>query len=290
MIFVDPLKLFIPADIISKMSELTKELKKVSVPNRSVFIEDGRKHSWGKAELVDAMQKVIGNKCWYSELELAGSDPNIDHFRPKGRVVEVDNNMARTGIYLDGYWWLAFEPLNYRLSAEHSNQRRVEATAGGKADFFPIRGSRAKELTPYPQIFEDILPLDPCSISDVSLMWFDPEGRPCYFPKNNIPNPADELRIKVTIWLYHLDKSKTAALRAKDINTFNGKLSLADTYYQLWNAAVPCLKSKASFDNIVAEIASLITDDARFAGAKRCALRIASSKYDWIDLSHALRY
>jgi hypothetical protein len=48
------------------------------------------------------------------------------------------------------------------------------------------------------------------------------------------------------------------------------------------------LKSKASFDREVAEIAELLADTSSFAGAKRCAVRIAMSQYEWIDSCQAL--
>lgn len=264
-------------------------LKSVAPADRAAYFASKQKTTWGDPALVKAFKAAVGNKCWYSEVELAGADPNIDHFRPKGRVVEVDDNMAKTGHVSGGYWWLAFEPLNFRLSSQHANQRRVDpATDGGKADFFPVKGDRTPDSTPYMKIFEDVLPLDPCSASDVSLIWFDPDGNPCCSPKNKHPSASDQLRIKATIWLYHLDKHDTASLRAKAVENIRTKLAQADTYYDLWNDPKPCLKSKASFDREVAEIAELLADTSSFAGAKRCAVRIAMSQYEWIESCQAL--
>lgn len=289
MIFVDHTKLAISPALREALKSATTQLLLQAPADRASFIKNNRNTTWGDPGLVAALKAAIGNKCWYSEIELGGADPNVDHFRPKGRVVEVNDEMVKTGQQIDGYWWLAFEPLNFRLSSQHANQRRVdEDTDGGKADFFPVKGDRAPAGTPYMQIFEDVLPLDPCSASDVSLIWFDPEGRPCYSPKQKHPKKEDELRLKATIWLYHLDKNDTAAPRAKAVEEVRRKLLLADNYYQMWNSAKPCLKSKASFDHEIAEIAELLANTSEFAGAKRCAVRLAMADYDWIESCQAL--
>ena len=289
MIFVDQKKVAISPGLRATLKSATAGLLLEKPDDRATYIKNNRNTTWGDPALVKALKAVIGNKCWYSEIGLGGADPNVDHFRPKGRVMDVNDEMVKTGLLLDGYWWLAFEPLNFRLSSQHANQRRVdEDTDGGKADYFPVKGDRAPACVPYMQIFEDVLPLDPCSASDVSLIWFDPEGRPCYSPNQKRPKKEDELRIKATIWLYHLDKNDTAAPRAKAVEEVRGKLFLADNYYQLWHSAKPCLKSKASFDNEIAEIAGLLADSAEFTGAKRCAVRLAMADYDWIESCQAL--
>jgi hypothetical protein len=160
-----------------------------------------------------------------------------------------------------------------------------DETEEGKADFFPVVGDRALPTTPYQQIFEAILPLDPCSASDVSLLWFDPDGKPAYSPKPGKSNVFNLQRVKATIWLYHLDKQDTAIPRSKAVADVRRKLKQANTYYLVWHSHVPCMKSKASFDK---EIAVELADTSPFTGAKRCTVRLAMSDYDWIDACQAL--
>jgi hypothetical protein len=289
VIFVNPTKVAIPLALRNALKAASATLTGKPPVERKKFFEDNRKSTWGHDTLVASLKAVVGNKCWYSEIDLGGADPNVDHFRPKGRVVEVDDNLQKTGHISDGYWWLAFELKNFRLAAQHSNQRRVdEETEGGKADFFPVVGERALPTTPYQQIFETILPLDPCSASDVSLLWFDPDGNPAYSPRTGKPNDFDRRRVKATIWLYHLDKRDTATPRSKAVAEVRRKLEQADNYYSLWRSAIPCMKSKTSFDKEVAEIAAALADTSPFAGAKRCAVRLAMSDYDWIEECQAL--
>ena len=254
---------------------------------RAEFVEGCRDDAWGHHEVVQALRDVAGNKCWYSEVHLEGADPNVDHFRPKGPVREVDRDLENTGTKCEGYWWLAFEPLNYRLASMHTNQRRTdEDTDGGKWDYFPIRGARAPVGTAWGEINEDVLPLDPCSPSDVRLLWFDPDGKPCPAKwKDRDADDRDVERVEATIWLYHLDKKELQGRRSGHVQGIRKDLRKANTDYQLWApcSAAPNLAAKASFDQKIAEIKTEIGDRADFAGAKRCAIRVAIADYPWIE-------
>lgn len=67
--------------------------------------------------------KYYGEKCWYSECSLEGSFGDIDHFRPKNKSTDEQKNE----ILPDGYWWLAYDYLNYRLSCEKAIEILVTA-------------------------------------------------------------------------------------------------------------------------------------------------------------------
>jgi hypothetical protein len=287
VIFINPDSLAIPAVREAGMIALTAVLAAKPAGERSQFIESNRDATWGHDDVLSALRAIAGNKCWYSEVHLEGADPNVDHFRPKGRVREVDAELQNTGVQSEGYWWLAFEPRNFRLASMHANQRRVDAdTEGGKWDYFPIRGARAVAGTGWGAIIEDVLALDPCSVTDVRLLWFDPDGKPCPAKwKHRDPDTRELERIKVTIWLYHLDKKELQARRSGHIQDIRKDLKKAHADYQLWAAgsANPNLQAKASFDEKLAEIRSKIADHAEFAGAKRCAVRTAIADYPWID-------
>lgn len=266
---------------------LTAELKRKPAAERAAFIKQHRKDTWGHPRLLEALRAVVGNKCWYSEVSLEGADPNVDHFRPKGGIREVDTDLQDTGTISPGYWWLAFELRNFRLTSMHANQRRVdETTEGGKWDYFPVRGPRAAEGTEWGCIIEDVLPLDPCSATDVSLLWFDPDGKPSVVRRRGgPPNTAEEERVRVTIWLYHLDKVEIQARRTQYVEDIRKDLRKADAYYKLWNptSSTPNLQAKNSFDIKVAEIKKKLADNAEFARAKQCAVQTAIVDYAWIE-------
>lgn len=287
MIFVNPDHLKLSAAWEGKAKALAQELLQKPANERAAFIEENREATWADAELITALRNIIGNKCWYSEVPLEGADPNVDHFRPKGRVREVDMNLQPTKATWVGYWWLAFDSRNYRLVSMHSNQRRVDKdTQGGKWDFFPIRGARAPEGTDCGAIHEDALALDPCLLTDVRLLWFDPDGKPGISRwKDKAPSPLDEVRVRATIWLYHLDKVEIQARRTSHVQDIRKDLRKADADYQLWgpHSAAPDLQAKHSFDKKVAEIKTKTSDTAEFAGAKRCAVRAAVADYPWLE-------
>ncbi|MDX2112046.1 MAG: hypothetical protein SFY80_17595 [Verrucomicrobiota bacterium] len=278
-------------DWIQNAKDLTQILKQKADGDRAEFINAKRVDTWGAPSLLESFRRVVGNKCWYSEVPLEGADPNIDHFRPKGDIREVDSQLQPTKVTTPGYWWLAFEYRNYRLTSMHANQRRVdEETEGGKWNFFPVRGARAQMLCEWGEIDEDTLALDPCSASDVALLWFDPYGTPCIsqWRKNNI-TPEDRDRVRVTIWLYHLDKNEIKTKRAAYIEEIRKDLQKANTSYLLWQNTVPKNRmAKNSFDQKVAEIRVKLADNAPFAAAKRCAVRIAMAEYPWIDEFHII--
>jgi hypothetical protein len=287
MIYINPDSISPGAAWEKRASDLTTELKRQPDTERSKFIEDHRDETWGHPTLLKALRAVVGNKCWYSEVPLEGADPNVDHFRPKGRVREVDENLQDTKRTSPGYWWLAFEPRNFRLASMHSNQRRVNKnTSGGKSDYFPIRGERAPEGTDWGCIVEDVLALDPCSASDVALLWFDPDGNPCIASWRDKPtSAANEERVRVTIWLYHLDKVEIQTKRAQHVEDIRKDLLKANVDYMLWDStsATPNIQAKNSFDKKVAEIKKKIDPKAEFAGAKQCAVRAAMADYQWIE-------
>ena len=108
MIHVDINKIRLSPEWEKRAKQLTCELKALAPDKRSDFIEKNREKTWGAKEVLDALRCIVGNKCWYSEVPLEGTDPNIDHFRPKGQVREVDVDLQNIRTTSSGYWWLAF--------------------------------------------------------------------------------------------------------------------------------------------------------------------------------------
>ena len=175
------------------------------------------------------------------------------------------------------------------ISAEVEKQPKAkvdETTAGGKWDFFPVRGPRTPEGTRWDLIEEDVLPLDPCSSSDVRLLWFDPDGKPCPATGKHTPIGKEDIdRVNATIWLYHLDKGDLHASRSAFVQGIQNDLEKANADYLLWNPAgrSPDLHARRAFDRKIAEIKEKISDKAEFAGAKRCVIRAAIADFPWIE-------
>jgi len=284
MIYINPRDIDFDPEWEAKARALTKELLKKKPVERAAFIKSKRVETWGNGALLKSLRDVVGNKCWYTEVPLEGADPNVDHFRPKGRIVEIDHStLEKTGDTSPGYWWLAFEPKNYRLSCMHSNQRRVdEETEGGKWDFFPVEGARAPEGTEWDLIEEAVLPFDPCSGTDMALLWFSPDGTPTL--KNSSPSDEEIRRLKVTIWLFHLDKNEIAQKRRDNVIDIYKDIKAADTEYKLWQKSGAAIGGvfKTRFDGAIAKIKSETRVTKPFARARQCAVLLSKADYPWI--------
>src|SRR5262245_62047027 len=96
MIYIDLNKITLSTEWDNRAKKLTRELEAMLPDERLDFIEKHREVTWGAHEVLEALRAIVGNKCWYSEVPLEGADPNVDHFRPKGQVREVDANLQNT--------------------------------------------------------------------------------------------------------------------------------------------------------------------------------------------------
>ncbi len=132
------------------------------------------KNPWKKFKVNFA--NTFGDKCWYTEAARIGTTNDVDHFRPKNAVKDqFGRHVARTNaagvVEYANYWWLAYEPLNYRYSCIFSNRANGD---GGKQEFFPLEDETTRAWTPScPYIREDVTFLDPCNSNDVQLIAFD---------------------------------------------------------------------------------------------------------------------
>ena len=287
MTFADLRKLLLSPHWVTQANTLTAELiQKTNMDDKKEFIEAQRDNTWAHPDLLASLKRVLGYKCWYSELPLEGHDPDVDHFRPKGRVREIDEiDKSLKGEWDGGYWWLAFEHRNFRLSSQHANQRRVDqrgGTDGGKSDYFPVDGTRCTNVTDYDLIQEQTLALDPCSPTDVALLRFNSDGKPeVRKGPNGLADPLEERRVKFSIWLFHLDKNDIVTRRKIHMEQVMQEFRNADWDYRNWKAGATV--SKASFDRRIIAIRDHLKDEAPLAGAARSMKRLLAAEFAWID-------
>jgi 8-oxo-dGTP pyrophosphatase MutT (NUDIX family) len=123
-------------------------------------------------------ERTYGTTCWYTECTNPGTDDDVDHFRPKGRVAERDDH--------GGYWWLALDWRNFRLSCHRANRRRINAEAGetfGKGDYFPVMDEAQRWMTPNDTWPEGPALLDPTDPGDPPVLTFDQHGYVALSPR-----------------------------------------------------------------------------------------------------------
>ena len=171
-------------DWLKESKRLTEELIKLhksgDIKARNKFIDDNSAH-WGRIK--DDLLKLSDGKCWFSEARDIFSHIDVEHFRPKKEVKEID------GTNRDGYWWLAFDYHNYRACGNVGNRK--------KGGWFPLRDGSIVSAYDRPcEESEEPYLLDPTDPDDVELLAFDEEGKA-------IPAPGiahwEQERVEVTI-------------------------------------------------------------------------------------------
>jgi hypothetical protein len=127
-----------------------------------------------------SLSELSSHKCWYSETPEGACEFEVDHFRPKNRSKNINGEI----ILPDGYWWLAYNIFNFRLSGSLVNRRRrdrfiADEEIKGKGDYFPLKLDECQASLPYGDLdFEINYLLDPTKFRDTTLLGFDKDGKP----------------------------------------------------------------------------------------------------------------
>lgn len=147
-----------PADWLEKAEALTNELK--AAPNKAARdkIIDDNAHLWG--EIKEWLEGFSNGKCWFSEARDTYSHWQVEHFRPKKQAREPER---------DGYWWRAFDYLNYRLCGGVGNAK--------KGCYFPLQIGTLPANCPEDNCDDEAhVLIDPIRKSDVDLITFSNGG------------------------------------------------------------------------------------------------------------------
>ncbi len=160
-----------------------------------------RRDAWGASDelwknpvLKRDFSTYFHNKCWYTEVDLTGSDVDIDHFRPKAAIKQYENYHYNS-VLEHGYDWLKNDVHNYRASCIYANRPRGE---GGKREWFPLKND-SPLLTPNGCGVELPLLLDPCVMNDVQLISFMCNDIGC-----TSSDSYDQEKVKVSSKIYNL--------------------------------------------------------------------------------------
>lgn len=212
---------------VAAAPDKSAELKKISNPWR-----------YFKDSFVDA----FGDKCWYTEAPRSGGVNPVDHFRPKNAVKDQAGQLVyrinQTGSKeYASYWWLAFEPLNYRYSCNVSNTANGN---GGKQEFFPLENEATRAWTPTCNYdLEDRTFLDPCDGDDVKLLAFDYEKGLAVTRFTEEQDPKAFKRFELSKKYYNLNERSVVAMRISKLNELIKDLNLLEN---TWGFA-PAIKA-----------------------------------------------
>lgn len=205
----------------------------------------------------DKLTQTLGNKCWYTEVEVTGMPLHVDHFRP-----------------IFHYLWLAYEPENYRVSCHFANSSTFNPTqgcVGGKCEEFPLLQPRLRANDSAGLVNELPVILDPCIASDCKLVAFRSDGLP-------IVNPAFEhdqvsvSRVEQSKILLNLDHPDFNSKREQLCNNITADV----------NAFEELPLNSPSREVIRSRLKQRLSSKAPFSSAARYYLCL-HREFDWVD-------
>ena len=226
----DPAKLDLREGWKDNAEAAEQEVQGAAPDERSTTINS---HSNLWKEVKPELKKIFHGKCWYTESPQAGTDVDVDHYRPKGHVAKIKKD--GTGEPHPGYWWLAFKLENYRYSCIYANRRRRDLESGetgGKADNFPLCDENNRAWCPEDDCFdEQPLLLDPCKRADVALLTFKDDGEAMpRFAKETRKRSFD--RANASIKYYNLNHSDFKKARIAIRDELSKRIENAERYFR----------------------------------------------------------
>lgn len=175
-----------PADWLAEAEDASKALRQAQTEDERKAVIERHEKLWRDERVRGWLLNLFHAKCWYSEAKDSVSSYHVDHFRPKGRVTDLNRENPEPG-----YWWLAFDWKNYRISGQLINSK--------KADVFPLRAGR-RATCDEPDSLELEYPtlLDPVS-DDACLISFEMDEDGCRAVAAVDAEPEQVLRASATI-------------------------------------------------------------------------------------------
>ena len=198
----------LPAGWEDRAAEALEQVERAGAVRRTAEVD---KYATLWRQLANYLAALSQDKCWYCETRFVRDDLSVDHFRPKGALYECPDQ--------EGYWWLAFDWTNFRLSCTFCNERRVDkegGTEGGKRTHFPVLpGSpRARPKQRPGNEFPELL--DPTCGPDPGLLIFTIDGgvEPRF---DDVPEDRGyrHRRARTSIQTYHLDHQRLVRARKR---------------------------------------------------------------------------
>jgi hypothetical protein len=270
----------------AKAKKAFKDVEKCSDEEKAKKVND---HSeiWSE-DIKVILLNVSDQKCWYCESKQVRSDNNVDHFRPKNSVIECPDHPL-------GYWWLAFNLTNYRLSCTYCNSYRKDReakTGGGKHDHFPLVDEALRALTkidsaemsmltnPMQGTGEISMLLDPMVKTDTGLIWFLPDGTA--IPKWNEKRESLQYkRATCSIELYHLNHTNLLELRRELCNYIGRLVEDGNVHFARYMNGDQ--SAWYSYNRVVEELSRTKEKSAEYSKTAQAMLIEYSKKYKWLE-------
>ncbi len=187
--------------------------------DRSDFFR--RRGSW--RVLKSWLSKQSSQKCWYCEAKSTRAPFDVDHFRPKSAVTVDRKKLSGE----NGYYWIAYEWWNFRLSCQRCNRPEDDETGEltGKANEFPVFDEARRCRSPDDAMFEEIPRLlDPCEEADCDLLSHGIDGE---LKPTALPGTWEFDRARYTIEVLGLNAYGTPEVKRKPWRILDDLIRLA---------------------------------------------------------------
>ncbi|MFG3553374.1 hypothetical protein ACGGAQ_03195 [Micromonospora sp. NPDC047557] len=258
------------ADLLPALAEAAAAVTAETDPIKRKDVIRRYQPAW--VALREEMSRLSHGKCWYTESKNLGADDDIDHFRPKGGVQGIPDH--------PGYYWLAFDWKNFRLSCHHANRpRRARGSSltGGKGARFPLLDESKRAFSEEDNLEAEMpLYLDPCDPEDPPQLTFWPNGESAVSPPYR-GDPVsmkrwDESRIGL-----HIDWPDFVDAR---IELYNKVERLVDRGSR--EAPTPGGHNSAAFKDVIRDLLELMKPSAEFSMAARAYIETFSHEW-WVE-------
>lgn len=267
MIYIDISK-FKPSDEWLKKSQDLQEQLLCFRDNKTKRDEIIKKNKKVWKELKKELKKLSYGKCWYSEAREIYSHYHVDHFRPKLEAVDTFNDKNSNK---DGYWWMAFEYTNYRLSGSVGNVK--------KSNHFAVKSNYAN--CPEDDISDEVIYfLDPTRPNDYKKLTVDEFG--VIKPSNPNKTSWDNIKATYTIeylHLYYPDLQEERRNKWKKTKILMDNIDIADAELNL----NPSASKEHKYNSLIEEMRKMIAPCEELSATVRACLK--ASRKDWaLDL------
>ena len=267
----DPAKIKYPEDWDGKARRAREAVLHATDEQKAIEVN---KHREVWADLKPELSKIMHGKCWYTEALQAGTDTDVDHFRPKNSVKNVYK--PDTHEEHPGYWWRAFDPSNYRYSCIVANRLRRDIETrrvGGKADEFPLWDESERAWTPDDDCnIEQPLLIDPCNPADVALITFAENGE-AVERHNKDERPKLYEKACSSISLYHLNHSDFVRERIRIRDSLTKNIEDVIRYYRKLGTAESDADDDHAYMRAIEQLRQACSERAPFSSFASAFLR-----------------
>ncbi len=83
-----------PKDWVKDAEKVTKKLQKAANEKQRKRIIEKNEKLWRDKRVRNWLLEQFANKCWYTEAQESVSSYHVDHYRPKGRIKDLNGDIC----------------------------------------------------------------------------------------------------------------------------------------------------------------------------------------------------